>query len=63
MDTVIVKIVLRTDIDLSVLLDIAYEHANELSSDVKSYGSKCEVLDDDISVEMVKSDAKGARHP
>jgi hypothetical protein len=56
MDTVIVKIYLRTDIDWSILLELAIECAYALSSDVESYDSECAVLDEVISVEMVNSE-------
>ena len=59
----IITIPLTSDLDLSVLLEIAQSIAEELQDLIEDAGSDCEIDEQDICVEDVGSDADGWTFP
>ncbi len=51
METQIITIVIHSDIDPSQLLDIANEYAEEIVSEIQSYGEEAHFHEEETSVE------------
>ena len=52
METQIITIPVRTNIDPAQLLDIALDLAERLAGEIESYGEEAEIDEDEVSVQQ-----------